>query len=131
MLGRLVRADIELCYYLGEVGQVFADPAQLDQIVMNLVINARDAMPRGGTITVETSNVAFDEEYVTRHHGVTRGRYVMLAVSDTGEGMNPETQARVFEPFFTTKKAAEGTGLGLSTVWGIVAQSGGHIWVYS
>ena len=132
MLPRLIGEDIELVFAPGsDLGKVKADPVQIEQIVMNLAANARDAMPGGGVLTIETATVLVDESYVQRHAIVPPGEYVLLAITDSGQGIGAEHLPHIFEPFYTTKEAGKGTGLGLATVYGIVKQNGGFVWVYS
>jgi len=132
MIQRLIGEDIKLIIDLEpEMGQIRADPGQIEQVIMNLVVNARDAMPKGGRLTIETGSIFLDEEYAEQHIDLQTGLYAMMVMTDNGTGMDEETMSHIFEPFFTTKSGDKGTGLGLATVYGIVKQSGGHIWVYS
>jgi PAS domain S-box-containing protein len=132
LLERLAGEDIEIKVQLADdLGSVKADPAQLERVIMNLAVNARDAMPEGGKLILETANAELDQSYISRHTPVVPGKYVMLAISDTGIGIDREMQLKIFDPFFTTKGPSKGTGLGLSIVHGIINQSGGYIWVYS
>jgi signal transduction histidine kinase/ActR/RegA family two-component response regulator len=132
LLRRLIREDIAFNFHAGEsLGRVKADPGQIEQVIMNLAVNAGDAMPAGGSLTIETRNITVDEQFACARPPILPGQYVLLAVTDTGQGMNAETKARIFEPFFTTKEQGKGTGLGLATVYGIVKQSGGCVWVES
>jgi CheY-like chemotaxis protein len=132
MLRRLIGEHIELkSHHAVKLGRVQADPGQVEQVLLNLVVNARDAMPRGGVLRIETTDVVLDEVFVQGHPGARPGPFVRLTVADTGHGMSAETRARAFEPFFTTKRPGQGTGLGLATVYGIVKQSDGYVWVES
>ncbi|MFQ6046453.1 MAG: ATP-binding protein, partial [Gemmatimonadales bacterium] len=131
MIRRLIGEDVELMTRTEEVDPVRADRGQIEQLLLNLVVNARDAMPRGGKLVIQTRNATLDDEYVGSHPGASAGEYVMLVVSDSGTGMTDEVQANIFEPFFTTKEDGTGTGLGLATCYGIVKQLGGYIGVYS
>jgi CheY-like chemotaxis protein len=132
MLTRLIGENIDYSSLLADdLGSILADPGQLDQVIMNIVVNARDAMPHGGELQIETANVELDAEYASLHVDAAAGPHVMLAISDTGYGMDEKTRERLFEPFFTTKGLGKGSGLGLSTVYGIIKQSGGNVWVYS
>jgi len=132
MLRRVLGEDVDLVSRLApEPTRVLADPSNIEQLIMNLALNARDAMPTGGKLTIETGTIELDETYAAEHLGARPGPHVLLAVSDTGTGMEPEIQARIFEPFFTTKEVGKGTGLGLSIVFGIAQRAGGSVWVYS
>jgi two-component system cell cycle sensor histidine kinase/response regulator CckA len=131
VLRRLLGEHIDVALHLADQGEVLSDRGQLEQVLMNLVVNARDAMPGGGRLVIETSSVELDEAWAEQHVGASPGRHVMLSVTDTGTGMSPDVRAHLFEPFFTTKAKGLGTGLGLSTVYGIVKQTGGSVWVYS
>lgn len=132
MISRIIGEDIELRLMLDPLAwNTKADPGQIGQVIMNLFSNARDAMPEGGVLTIQTSNVLLDEEYARRHVSVIPGEYVIMAIEDTGIGMTEEGKARIIEHFFTTKEFDKGTGLGHATVYGIVKQNGGNIWVYS
>ncbi len=132
MLGRIIGEDIELVHYLEpDLGNIKADIGQMEQIIINLAINARDAMPNGGKLTIETKNSYIDEAYATNHVSISPGNYILLTISDNGEGMDDDVRSKVFEPFFTTKKDEKGTGLGLATTYGIVKQNHGYIWIYS